>query len=70
MNFHLFDCITKLQYHSIRPILKYNTCTRQPNYYKKIFTSFLPSIRMSGKSINFEDKINQHKQFLQKQKTI
>ena len=27
-----------------------------PNYYKKTLTFFLPSIRRSGKNINFEDK--------------
>ena len=40
-------------------ILKYNLFTRHPNYYKKFFYIFLPSIRMSEKSINFEDKKNQ-----------
>ena len=32
---------------------------RHPNYYKKSFTFFSPSIRMSGKNIIFNDeKIN------------
>ena len=70
-NESITDCITKLKYHLHRPVLKHNLFTRHLNYYKKIFYIFFsPSIRMSRKSINFEDKKNQQKQFLQKEKTI
>ena len=51
------DCIIKLKYYLYRPISKYNIFTRHPKYYKKLFYFFFsPSIRMSGKSINFDDK--------------
>ena len=50
------NCIIKLKYYFNRPISKYNIFTKHPNYFKKMFYLFLPSIRMSRKSINFEDK--------------
>ena len=34
---------------------------RYPNFYEKIFYFFLPSVRMSGKSVNFGEKINFYK---------
>ena len=49
------DCITNLKYYLCRPISKYNISTRHPKYYKK-YIFFSPSIRISGKSINFDDK--------------
>ena len=57
VSFYLPDSITKLQYHLYRTVSKYNLLTRHPNYYiKKNYIFFSPSIRMSRKSINFEDK--------------
>ena len=41
----------------LKNVLKYNLFTRHLNYYKENFTYFFsPSIRMSGKNINFSDK--------------
>ena len=40
-----------------------------PNHYKKNLFFLLSSIRMSGKNVNFGDKKNQKKQFLQRQKS-
>ena len=65
MNFHLLACIPKLQYHPIRPILKQDNQIVIKIYFIYFFS---PSIRISGKNINFKNKKNQQKQFLQKRK--
>ena len=46
------------------------SCWIPPQLSEKKIYIFSQSIRMSGKRINFEDKKNQQKQFLQKQKAI
>ena len=55
-NFYPPDCIATLQYHFNGTISKCNTFIRYLNYYIKKTYVFLPSIGMSGKSINFEDR--------------
>ena len=56
------DCITKLKYHLYRPVLK-QLSYKSPKLL--FFTFFSHSIRMSGKSLKFEDnrinKSNFHK---------
>ena len=56
VSLYLTDCIINVKYDFNRAVLKYKLFTRHPNYYKNIFYLFLPSIRISGKSINFGDK--------------
>ena len=46
----------------------YNQCTYTQIVLKKIYFFSSQSIRMSGNSINLDDKKNQKKQLLQKQK--
>ena len=54
---YVTDCIINVKYDFHRAALKYKLFIKHPNYYKKIVSIFFqPSIRMSGKSINFEDK--------------
>ena len=46
-----------LKYDTFRSAIKYEIAPQIPNYKKKILlVFFLPSIRMSVKNINFEDK--------------
>ena len=63
-----FDCIIKLKYHLYRPVLKYNLFARHLNYYKKMFTSFSPSIRMIGGNIIFNDKKIKQSKFYKSKK--
>ena len=59
-SFYPTDCITKLKYYFNRPVSKYKLFTRPQiiNFFLHFF--FSPCIRMSGKSITFDDKkINQ-----------
>ena len=60
----LIDCITDLKHDFNRSISKYKSFTRHQNYYENIFHFFSPSIRMRGKSINFDNKKNQQNKFL------
>ena len=62
--------ITNMKDDSFRPVSKYKLFIIHFNYYKKLLYFFSSSIRMSGKSMNFDDKKIKKKQFLQKQKTI
>ena len=55
-SFYLPDCIIKLKYHLYRPVLKYYIFIRHSNYYNFILHFFSLSLKLSGKSINFDDK--------------
>ena len=68
ISFYQPDCITKLINESFRPLSKCNLFTRNVNYYKKNLLFFTPSIRMSGKSINFDDKMIKRGDFYRNKK--
>ena len=60
VGFYPTDCITNLKYYFNRPVSKYKVFTRHPNHYKTFYTFYTffcsPSIRISGKSMNFDNK--------------